>query len=203
MTQLPPATDATDAAPPPPAQKVKSRPVWREMPLLVIVSIGLALLLRTFVVQAFYIPSGSMEATLHGCEGCSNNDRVVVFKLGYRFGEPRRGDIVVFDGRGSFTRAGQRKDFVKRVIGVGGDTISCCDADGRLLRNGEPVDEPYLRDATQELFEEVTVPDGQLWLMGDNRNFSDDSRTHGPVPVDRVVGEAFIRMWPPSRIGPL
>jgi signal peptidase I len=127
----------------------------------------------------------------------------VVFKLGYRFGDPGRGDIVVFDGRGSFTRSGAEKDFVKRVIGVGGDTISCCDAQDRLLRNGEPLDEPYLLEESQQPFAEVTVPDGQLWLMGDNRNASDDSRSHGTVPVDSVVGEVFVRVWPPSRIGTL
>jgi signal peptidase I len=201
LTHLPPAT-GVPAAVPPPAARARRR-FWRELPVLVVLSVGLALLLRTFVVQAFYIPSGSMETTLHGCAGCSDNDRVLVFKPGYRFGEPGRGDIVVFDGRGSFTGPGEEKDFVKRVIGVAGDTISCCDAEDRLLRNGDPLDEPYLRERTQEPFDEVTVPDGQLWLMGDNRNASDDSRSHGPVPVARVIGEAVVRVWPPSRLGGL
>lgn len=155
------------------------------------------------MVQAFFIPSGSMEQTLHGCAGCANNDRVLVDKVGYRFHPPRRGDIVVFDGRGSFSAAAVRKDFVKRVIGVPGDRVECCDVDGRVLVNSEPLHEPYIFEDDHVEFGPVVVPEGRLWVMGDHRCCSDDSRVNGTVPIDRVIGRAFVTVWPPSRLGGL
>lgn len=196
---------------------------WRELPILLVIALGLALLIKTFLVQAFYIPSGSMEDTLRV------GDRVMVSKLSYRLGEPQRGDIVVFSGVDSWTaevqlpedtnqiRRGLRwlaatfgfatpneKDFIKRVIGVPGDVVACCDTDGRLRVNGVPLDEDYLFPGDDPSMAEfkVTVPEGRLWVMGDHRSSSSDSRVHtgdpggGTIPVDHVIGRAFAVVWP-------
>jgi signal peptidase I len=181
------------------------------------------LLLRAFVVQAFYIPSGSMEDTLQV------GDRVLVNKIVHHFRDIRRGEIVVFDGLDSFTpeftaaeptnpvaKAGQalgsvlgitppdERDFIKRVVGVAGDRVRCCDAEGRLIVNGHPIDEPYLHpgDAPSRTEFDIVVPPGRLWVMGDHRSRSADSRAHlgdpggGTVPTDKVIGRAFAVVWP-------
>ena len=187
--------EGADAAP------AKKKSNWRELPVLVIAAIGLSLLIRMFLVQAFYIPSESMQNTLQGCEGCSGNDRVLVWKLGTRLGDPKRGEIVVFDGRGSFFPGPEEKDYIKRVIGTAGDTVQCCDPQGRVQVNGQSLDESYLFEDNQEPFGPHVVPEGKLWMMGDHRSASSDSRVSTRfVPVDRVVGKAFVIVWPPSRI---
>lgn len=196
---------------------------WRELPILLVIALGLALVIKTFLVQAFYIPSGSMEDTLQV------GDRVLVSKLSYRLGEPQRGDVVVFSGVDSWTPevdvaeatnpvvrgirwvAGtfgfatpSEKDFIKRVIGVPGDTVACCDDQGRITVNGVPLDEDYLHPGDTPSMEEfsVTVPEGRLWVMGDHRSASSDSRYHtgdpggGTIPIDHVVGRAFAVVWP-------
>ncbi|MDP9394588.1 MAG: signal peptidase I [Actinomycetota bacterium] len=179
----------------------RRRASWREVPVVVVLALVLSAVLKTFVLQVFYIPSGSMEPTLHGCKGCPGNDRVLVSKLDYRFGEPERGDIVVFDGRGSFTdEDGQEKDYVKRVIGEPGDVVACCDADGRVTVNSRALDEPYLFEDNSRAFGPVTVGPGRLWVMGDHRSASSDSRDHGAVPVDAVVGRAVATVWPVRRV---
>lgn len=184
-------------------------------------------LVSLFVARPFAIPSGSMEPTLRP------GDRVLVDELAYTFGDrPQRGDVVVFDGRGSFVpvdRPGGAPvarllhgagaalgltdplptDYVKRVVGVGGDRVRCCDERGRIEVNGEPLSEPYLYpgdDASSVAFD-VVVPQGRLWVMGDHRSDSADSRAHlgdpggGMVPLDRVVGRAELVSWPPDRWG--
>lgn len=190
-------------------------------------ALGVLLLASAFVVQPFLIPSSSMEPTLRV------GDRVLVNKLAYRFGNhPERGDVVVFDGTDSFAgeadsegsavttllrEAGasvglvrpSETDYVKRVIGVGGDLVSCCDKRGRIEVNGEPVDEGYLSpgDAPSSVRFETTVPSGRLWVMGDHRSRSSDSRDHlgepggGTVPVERVIGRADWIGWPAGRLG--
>lgn len=183
----------------------------------------LSVILKTFFVQAFYIPSDSMVPTF------LTNDKVLVEKVSYWRNEPERGDVVVFrDSAGWLTsvQSGGNLDFVrksleavglypsgghliKRVVGVGGDEVACCDEQNRLTVNGQGIDEPYLADldAQADSNFRVKVPEGYLWVQGDNRGNSADSRAHmgqpggGFVPVDQVVGKAWLLVWPFSRIG--
>jgi signal peptidase I len=158
------------------------------------------LLLNTFVAQPFQIPSGSME------QGLRIGDRVLVNKLAYRFGaEPRRGDIVVFDGTGYFGDA----DYIKRVVGVGGDHVVCCDQKGRIEVNGRPVDETaflHPGDSASAVPFDVVVPDGTLFVLGDHRSDSSDSRDHlgspggGMIPVGDVIGRADWIVWPTGHV---
>ncbi|GGS11138.1 signal peptidase I [Streptomyces aureoverticillatus] len=166
--------------------------------LTALLCMGVLLLVSTFVVQPYAIPSGSMEPAFRP------GDRVLVNKLAYRFGSgPQRGDAVVFDGSGYFGDS----DYVKRVAGVGGDRVVCCDKRGRIKVNGEPVDEPYLfpGDAPSTVRFDVVVPDDTLFLLGDHRSDSSDSRDHlgspggGMIPVDAVIGRADWIAWPLGR----
>lgn len=164
--------------------------------LTLLVCLLFLLLLNTFVVQPFQIPSGSME------NGLRIGDRVLVNRLAYRFGaEPRRGDVVVFDGTGYFGDA----DYIKRVVGVGGDHVVCCDKEGRIEVNGRSVDEStflYPGDSPSSVDFDVVVPDGTLFLLGDHRGESSDSRDHlgspggGMIPVSKVIGRADWIVWP-------
>lgn len=199
-------------------------PAWLEFPLLIMGAFLVAFVVKTFLVQAFYIPSGSMEDTLQV------GDRVLVNKVVYHLRPIERGDIVVFDGTGSFITGEfveperspvevvarllgeivglappRDTDFIKRVIGVGGDRVVCCDADGRITVNGVALDEEaylYRNNPPSKQPFDVLVPEGALWVMGDHRSASADSRAHlgdpggGMVPVDRVIGRAFAVVWP-------
>jgi signal peptidase I len=199
----------------------------RDLPVLVLIAVALTLVVRLLVVQAFYIPSGSMEPTL------SVGDRVLVSKLAYVGRAVERGDVVVFDGGGTFApetpgaaRSGllgrlatavggflgvapSERDFVKRVVGVGGDRVVCCDASGRLTVNGAALAEPYVKagDAASNVRFDVLVPPRRLWLLGDHRSDSADSRAHlgdpggGTVPVERVVGKVVLTFWPVGHAG--
>jgi signal peptidase I len=192
----------------------------REIPVLVLIALVLALLIKTFVVQPFYIPSGSMERTL------LVNDRVLVNKMIYHFRDVKRGEIVVFNIEGTgfgryatpltppsnivsrafrnlenlFGLGPNNKDFIKRVIAVGGDTVECCNAKGQVTVNGIGLDEPYvfrdMGDEPNRKFGPVTISKGNLWVMGDHRDNSEDSRVGGQVPQSKVVGKAFVRVWP-------
>jgi signal peptidase I len=188
----------------------RRRSFWRELPFLALIALVLAVLIRTFLIQAFFIPSGSMEPTLHGCRGCSG-DRVLVNKLVYRVRDPHRGEIVVFRGPPSWqdtVEAKHDKDLIKRVVGVAGDHVICCDPQGRITVDGQPLTEPYIfpgADPSDQQFD-VIVPQGRLWVMGDHRDDSADSRAHlddedGTIPVGDVIGRAFVKVWPPSRWG--
>jgi signal peptidase I len=189
--------------------------VVRETVVLVVLAILLAVVFKTFLVQAFYIPSGSMEPTLNV------SDRVLVEKVSYRFGDVKDGDVIVFvhDLPGVapessnpvarfFTSLGQavgvappsNRDFIKRVVGVPGDQITC--PQGALIRNGRRVNEPYLAPGTTtENCTPTTVQPGKLFVMGDNRNNSEDSRTFGQIDRSSIVGRAFVRIWPLNHTG--
>ncbi|MEE6272721.1 signal peptidase I [Georgenia wangjunii] len=197
--------------------------VLREAVVVLASALVLSILIKTFLVQAFFIPSGSMEQTLEV------GDRVLVSKLAPGPLDVHRGDVVVFvdpggwlgepppDTRNVLQRGAENvltfigllphnagEHLIKRIIGVGGDTVACCDAEGRLTVNGEGIDEPYLHPGVSPSdteFERL-VPEDHVWLMGDNRSNSQDSRAHqgraggGAVPMGNVVGKAFVVLWP-------
>jgi signal peptidase I len=174
----------------------------REWLILVVLTIVGTLLMRTFLVQSYRIPSGSMERTLHGCTPNCNNDRILVNKLSYKIHAIHREDIVVFKAEGErwLAAVGGPDDVVKRVIGLPGDTVMCCDAKGRVQVNGQSLDERYVFEDNHLAFGPITVPKGQLWVMGDHRSDSSDSRYNGTIAQSSVVGHAFMRIWPISRI---
>ena len=218
-------TDGAAAAGQRPAKKrSKSRSWWIELPILLVFALVLALIIKTFVVQAFFIPSSSMENTLE------IGDKVLVNKMVYDFRAIHRGDIVVFNGEGSwdpmtsqtappltrlwnsiiglFGTAPGVHDYIKRVIGIPGDHVACCNAQGQITVNGVPLREKsylYPGNAPSTIRFSVTVPPGRLWVMGDHRNVSYDSRGHqalpgnGTVPENKVVGRAFVIVAPVSR----
>jgi signal peptidase I len=208
-------------------KRKRRRSAVREIPLLVGVAVLIALVLKTFLVQAFVIPSGSMEQTIR------IGDRVLVDKFTPWFGsEPQRGDVVVFHDPGGWLADEQtakkndpvvvkqfkealtfigllpsdnEKDLIKRVVGVGGDHVKCCDAQGRVTVNGVPLNEQnylYPGNAPSETPFDITVPTGRLWVMGDHRGNSADSRAHqntpygGTVSLNSVVGRAMVIGWP-------
>jgi signal peptidase I len=160
---------------------------------LVILAVAFALVfgfVRPFVLEAFRIPSESMVPTL------LVGDRVFVNKFIYRFAEPERGDVVVFESVN-----GGEEDLIKRIVAVAGDEIEV--RNGTLLVNGEEQVEPYLNENPpfNGSYEQTEVPEGNVFVMGDNRANSADSRVFGPLPVENIEGEAFLRFWPPDRIG--
>lgn len=158
-------------------------------------AVVLALLMRTFLVAAFFIPSESMEPELQ------IGDRLLVSKLSYRIGDPSPGDVVVFKTPDEM-RQPETAELVKRVVAVGGQTVAA--TDGRLVIDGTPLDEDYLpADAYTRDFGPVLVPDDYVFVMGDNRFASQDSRYFGPIHRDEIVGRAFARFWPPTRLGGL
>ncbi|MFF4549270.1 signal peptidase I [Streptomyces sp. NPDC001435] len=209
----------------------KPRSFWKELPILVGIALVLALLIKTFLVQAFSIPSDSMQNTLQ------QGDRVLVDKLTPWFGsEPERGEVVVFHDPAEWLKgeptptpnavqqvlswiglmpSAEEKDLIKRVIGVGGDTIEC-KGSGPLKVNGKALNEPYVYPGNTPCSVDdqggqfkVKVPKGYIWVMGDHRQNSRDSRynqddkNHGMVPVDKVVGRAIVKAWPINRWGTL
>ncbi|WP_406355694.1 signal peptidase I [Streptomyces sp. NBC_00658] len=213
------------------AKSTKQRSFWKELPILIGIALVLALLIKTFLVQAFSIPSDSMQNTLQ------QGDRVLVDKLTPWFGsEPERGEVVVFHDPDNWLAgepvadpnalqtvlswiglmpSAEEKDLIKRVVGVGGDTIEC-KGTGPLTVNGKALNEPYVYPGNTPCSVDedggqfkVTVPEGKIWVMGDHRQNSRDSRynqtdkNHGMVPVDEVVGRAIVKAWPINRWGTL
>ncbi|MCX5561076.1 signal peptidase I [Streptomyces sp. NBC_00038] len=213
------------------AKSAKQRSFWKELPILIGIALVLALLIKTFLVQAFSIPSDSMQNTLQ------QGDRVLVDKLTPWFGsEPERGEVVVFHDPDNWLAgepvadpnalqtvlswiglmpSAEEKDLIKRVVGVGGDTIEC-KGTGPLTVNGKALNEPYVYPGNTPCTVDedggqfkVTVPEGKIWVMGDHRQNSRDSRynqtdkNHGMVPVDEVVGRAIVKAWPINRWGTL
>ncbi|MFZ0325127.1 MAG: signal peptidase I [Actinomycetes bacterium] len=214
---------SSSGAPPVPRRR---RSVVVETVLIVLVSLAIAAFVRAFIAQAFYIPSGSMENTL--LEG----DRILVSKASLWFDDVQRGDVVVFQDPGGWLSApstasanpirrglefigvapsSTEGDLVKRVIGVPGDRVKCCDKQGRVTVNGKPLDEPYLYpgDDPADCPEgqcrfDVSVPGGSLWVMGDHRSVSGDSRVQPKatqfVPENLVVGKVVAVFWPLDRL---
>jgi signal peptidase I len=216
------------------AEAGKKKKFWRPLLTIVVTAIALTLVVKAFVVQPYKIPSQSMENTL------LPGDRVLVNKLVYHFRGIDRGDIIVFSGQGSWGNLdgepaappssdpvvrilddalsaiglySNQTFYIKRVIGLPGDHVACC-TDGRVTVNGVPLDETsYLYPGSAPSIEtfSVIVPAGRLWVMGDNRGFSDDSRDHnsegfpdhGTIPESEVAGRAFLIIWPPSQFGDL
>ncbi len=223
MTDSPVSPDPDDRASEIPAPDIpttkskKSRfPFLVELPILVLVALVVAVLIKTFLVQAFWIPSGSMMHTLE------INDRVLVNKLSYLFGDPAQGDVIVFDPpfgaeeenepllqaivRSVAESLGLQtpavEDLIKRVIAVGGQELEV--KDNQVLIDGVPLEEPYLDDsAFMPDFGPVQIPVGTVFVMGDNRPRSQDSRRFGPIDTDSIVGRAFVRVWPFDRWGGL
>jgi signal peptidase I len=207
----------------PPAKPAKEKHFWRELLTIVVAAAVLTLLVKAFIVQVYRIPSASMENTLQ------IGDRVLVNKLVYHFRDIARGDVIVFSGQDSWgpdapppsgdpvvrffddvlADIGLHSDqtyYIKRVIGLPGDHVACC-TDGKVTVNGVPLTETsyvYPGDAPSFSFSAV-VPTGDLWVMGDHRGDSDDSRYHtgypggGAIPINQVVGRAFLIIWPPSQ----
>jgi signal peptidase I len=220
-----------------PGKEPKSSSVLKqvaELPILIVLAFAIAVVIKIFLVQAFFIPSASMNPTL------VRGDRVLVEKLGYRFGEPSRGQVIVFaqetagqapdlpwseDVRNFFREllglpTGEETDFIKRVVAVGGDVISYQGNDRRLVVNGERVEETYLKGGRDNNSTKITpanckgmqlearddgcrVPAGSVFVMGDNRSNSLDSRVFGPVDESEIVGRAWLVIWPPEDFGTL
>jgi signal peptidase I len=163
----------------------------RDAAVIIVVALVFGILIRSFVFQSFYIPSGSMIPTL------KIGDRVLVNKLSYDFHPVHRGDIIVFKTPPNDRSNPAIKDLVKRVVGLPGDIVSS--ANGKLYVNGKPLAEPYLPTGTlTQGVPTVKVPPGELWVMGDNRTDSEDSRFFGPISEKLIVGRVFIRYWPLS-----
>jgi signal peptidase I len=208
-------------------QQPPRKSFMRELPGIVITALVISVLIKTFLVQAFFIPSPSMESTL------ISGDRVLVSKLTPGPLDLKRGDVVVFADPGGWlqpspaAQEGKLRDgirsgltfvgllpadsdehLIKRLIGLPGDKVVCCDPNGKVTVNGKALDEPYVYagdDPSDKKFS-VTVPSGKLWVMGDHRSVSQDSRFHpelhnGMVPIDDVVGKAFVKVWPLDRFG--
>jgi signal peptidase I len=176
-------------------QKRKWRGGLRELLGTILIALVLVFgVVRPFVVEAFRIPSESMVPTL------MVGDRVLANKFVYRFSEPKRHDIVIFGG----VEGEEEETLIKRVVGVAGDEIQV--QNGTLYVNGEPQEEPYLNKEPRpsgSSYGPITVPSGRIFVMGDNRDNSGDSRIFGPVPLKNVQGEAFLRFWPLRALGPL
>ena len=197
----------------------RSIPGWLELVLLLAAALALSVLIKTFFVQMFFVPSESMEPLF------VDNDRILVQKISYWTGSVQRGDVVVFEDPGGWLGATPALNpvqkvlstvglyptgghLVKRVIAVGGDEVACCDDQGRVTVNGVPLDErSYIKKGTapSEREFDVHVPPGRLWVMGDNRANSEDSRFHmdlpghGTIPEDDVVGKVWAIVWPADR----
>lgn len=209
-------------------------PLLRDIIVIVVIAVLVSFLVKTFLVRSFYIPSGSMQQTLQ------INDRIFVDELTPRFGGYERGDVVVFRDPGGWlpvtpqqrrapveqavdwvlslvglSASDSKEHLIKRVIGMPGDHVVCCNPLGQLTVNGVPIDEtPYLslsagQTAPDVVEYDITVPDDALWVLGDNRDHSRDSRynidqpSQGFVPIDNVVGRAFLITWPFDRFGPI
>jgi signal peptidase I len=193
-------------------EEPRRRSFIAELPGLLLTALIIAVVIKTFLIQPFWIPSESMLPTIEV------NDRVMVNKLAYNWGEPHRGDVVVFrdpreeeieesvpeavirsvlEAVGIRTRG--RDDLIKRVIGLPGETVEV--KDNRVIIDGTPIEEPYLPEVFMPDEPAITIGDTEVFVMGDNRNASFDSRRFGPIPLEDLVGEAFVTIWPIAHFG--
>jgi len=163
-------------------------PFWREILESVVLAVILTVVIRLWLFEPFYIPTPSMEPTLYP------HDRILVNKLSYRLHPPERGDVVVFQ-----FPLDPRRDFIKRVIAFEGETVEI--RQGYVYINGRRLEEPYIAEAAVADFGPVKVPEDHLFVMGDNRNNSEDSRVWGPLHEKFLIGKAFLIYWPPHRVG--
>lgn len=210
-------TDVQNQEPEKKPQQTDESPWWVEGPKTIILSLFLALGIRTFVAEARYIPSGSMLPTLQ------INDRLIVDKVSYKFKDPKRGDIVVFAPTAALEKQNFHDAFIKRVVGLPGDKVEL--KEGKVYINDKPLTENYVRDPDRPddpaqpkpltlvnvcpslqqsyLSKKVTVPAGSYLVLGDNRKNSYDSRCWGIVPREKIIGRAMVRFWPLNHMGKL
>lgn len=215
---------ASSRTPPPGAARPRRGRAITETIVILVIALAVSALVRAFLLQAFYVPSSSMEYTI------LPGDRIVASKITTTLSGPQRGEIMVFrdpggwlpdmpptdEGWRSALRSGltfigllpsdSGSDLVKRVIGLPGDRVACCDSDGRIVLNGVSLEEPYVTGATDQVRFDVTVPADRMFVMGDNRGNSRDSRYHldldnGGVPVTNGVGRVVLTVWPLDRLG--
>ena len=172
-----------------------------EISVIVLIAILVAIIVRTFLLQLFYIPSASMDPYL------KVNDKVFVNKMSYTFSDIERGDVLVFDAPDDI-KTDKIKDLIKRVVGLPGETIEGRCKNGQdvcivdIYIDGKKLEEPYLKsDIYYEHFTAITIPANSIFMMGDNRDDSEDGRVFGPIPISSVVGRAFFRLWPMSGFG--
>ncbi len=175
-----------------PPSKLKA--LWENLQIL-IVALILALLVRAYIAEPRFIPSDSMVPTLQV------GDRLVVEKISYRLHQPKFGDIVVFDPPPQLQRQGYKKDqaFIKRIIGQPGQTIEI--KNGKVFVNHQPLQEPYIAESPSYIMKPAQVPEGTFFVMGDNRNNSNDSHVWGFLPKENIIGHAWVRFYPFDRLG--
>ncbi len=181
---------------PEPAAQPRQESLWSNVRTLLI-ALVVALVVRVAIAEPRYIPSNSMDPTLH------ISDRLLVDKISYRWQAAHRGDIVVFKPPAKLVKLGYKSDqaFIKRIIGEPGDTLQI--AAGQVILNGQPLPEPYIAESPRYEMPAVTVPSGYVFVLGDNRNDSNDSHVWGPLPRQNLIGKARLRFWPLDRLGPV
>ncbi|MEM6253890.1 MAG: signal peptidase I [Cyanobacteria bacterium P01_D01_bin.156] len=181
-----------------PSTDVSSSPIQtfiKSNAKLVSIAVAIAVVVRLFIAEPRFIPSNSMDPTLH------IGDRLLIEKVSYRFHGPHHGDIVVFEPPPQLQAVGYRADqaFIKRVIGLPGDTVSV--QQGQVYRNSRPLEEPYILEEPAYDMQPLTVPESSLFVMGDNRNDSNDGHIWGFLPIENVIGHATLRFWPLEDVG--
>jgi len=194
-----PATAKANSGPPSPVSQPtpKQKSGWWGNIRVLVIALAIALVVRFFIAEPRYIPSNSMDPTLH------IGDRLLIDKISYRWQPPHRGDIVVFNPPAQLVELGYdgRQAFIKRIIGEPGDTLQI--AAGEVRLNGQPLAEPYILAAPQYEMPPITVPPGYVFVLGDNRNDSNDSHVWGPLPQPNLIGRARFRFWPLAGLGPV
>jgi len=194
MSPQAPGSKISPSPDPGPGTPPRPDSLWSNVRVLLI-ALVVALVVRVAIAEPRYIPSNSMDPTLH------IGDRLLVDKLSYRWQPPHRGDIVVFNPPAQLVKLGYTRDqaFIKRIIGEPGDQIQV--QGGQMILNGQPLPEAYIAEAPQYEMPAVTIPSGYVFVLGDNRNDSNDSHVWGPLPQQNLIGKARLRFWPFDRLG--